>query len=124
MPDETTPREAADRRARREIWTNRGISILALTIAAASWLSPREPTPAKIDPNFIYKDGSQIGHVESYSVTPFVPNFILTIDQATKITPNDIIEYLGKRCAIYLINETKIDLYKLTYSYYLGCKMI
>ena len=136
MLDEAAARQTADRKARGETWTNRiiiaaaswlwtnRISILALIIATASWLCPREPTPAKIDPNFIYQNGSPIGRVKSYTVAPGAPNFNVDVDRSSKINSNDVIEFTGKRCFIINLNETNFDLDKQMYSYHIYCRVV
>ena len=132
IPDEALARQAADGRERREIWNFRLtiiaaiLSLGAVVFGGLNWFSPREPTPAKIDPNFIYKNGSAIGHIKNikYRVAPGDPNINIDVDRSEKIFPNDVIDVSGKRCAIISLNETGLNLDKLTYSYHIFCRLI
>jgi hypothetical protein len=124
VPDEV---QAADRRAQREIWTFRlTIIVTVFSLASAvlgglNWLFPREPTPTQVDPNFIYRNGSPIGHITSYLVAPGAPNINAEVDQSAKISRSDVIYFHGKPCEIITLDEKSIDIEKLKYSYHIFC---
>jgi hypothetical protein len=109
----------------RDFNRNAGIiSIFALVIALAAWLFPREPAPANVDPNFIYKNGSPVGHVRHYDKAALGTIISLDVDQSAKISPNDIIEFGGKRCLLKWLEERSVDKEKLIYAYTIHCDIM
>jgi hypothetical protein len=94
-------------RERREIWTYRlaivaaTASVLAVTVAFVAWLYPNEPTLAVTDPNFIYKSGARIGHVQLSRLDPvLMGQFALRIDQAEILQLAEVIEFHDAHCVI------------------------
>jgi hypothetical protein len=76
---------------RRTLWAAVAavvVGVIAIIIAGASWLYPNDPIPTKTNPNFIYKFGSRIGHVQLFRLDQvLMGQFALRIDQAEKLTP-------------------------------------
>jgi hypothetical protein len=87
---------------RRTLWAAVAavlVGVIAIIIAGASWLYPNEPIPTKINPNFIYKSGSPIGHVQLFRLDQvLMGQFALRIDQAEKLNPAEVIEFHDTHC--------------------------
>jgi hypothetical protein len=92
---------------RRTLWAAVAavvVGVIAIIIAGISWLYPNEPIPTKTNPNFIYKFGSRIGHVQLFRLDQvLMGQFALRIDQAEKLTPAEVIEFHDTHCVIIVV---------------------
>jgi hypothetical protein len=78
-------------------------------IATLAWFYPNEPVPAKTDPNFIYKLGSRIGHVQQFRLDPvLMGQFALRIDQSKKLSVGEVIEFHDSHCVIIAADGEKL----------------
>ena len=80
------------------------VGVIAIIIAGISWLYPNEPIPTKTNPNFIYKFGSRIGHVQLFRLDQvLMGQFALRIDQAEKLSLAEVIEFHDTHCVIIVV---------------------
>jgi hypothetical protein len=116
---------------RRTLWAAVAavvVGLIAIIIAGASWLYPNEPIPTKTNPNFIYKSGSRIGHVQLSRLDQvLMGQFALRIDQAEKLNPSEVIEFHDTHCVIIVIEGEHSTLIegRSVYTYdHIDCRII